>query len=663
MSGRRLSLPKTPSDYAAIAVAPLLIFVMISSLANFLMLILYHGSFPGRLSWTLVWFTLGVVGIARLSIERDRKYAFGYAAALGLVTYIALLRFVDSPVFSLFILAIIAYLADVIVRDCTLIDDDVDASGQGLIDSGHLFVRQTIKLQSETTNRIQPTETAALRKQSRTHQPGRTVMYLALAALPLFGIGQFFLRNQLDSWSRARWLLAFYLFASLSLLVTTSFLGLRRYLRQRSVEMPSDVSIGWLTGGLGIIALIMALAYLAPIPGRAIAMFEPPQWLNSPGDTVASRFGWGEEGADESSEGDSATSADKNEAEKEPQGMRTEANAPPSDTGDGNRKEGPAGSQSGGQKNSTDSQSSQSEQSSNSTSQHTKSQSSSSQKNGNSQESSSDQTSSNQSSGNNDRQDSNQSSDQSQNRSSGDTADKEQSTGESDSSESSPDSGKSSEPDSSNQYSNSEKDSNSEQGSQSSDRSKRVDSEKQSNPNRDASRSSQSPSSRSSDNSRGNNLIGTISSLFKIIVFLILAGIVAVFLWLHRELIAAWWQSLFESKEKPQQVAAKPEEKIPSAPARPFASFRNPIGSESDFRQIIVITFQAFEAWTREQGTARERDETPAEFMRRVAKANPRMSSSAPQVVDAYNRIAYGRGRATKQDIQAAEKVWQLMTT
>jgi hypothetical protein len=110
-------------------------------------------------------------------------------------------------------------------------------------------------------------------------------------------------------------------------------------------------------------------------------------------------------------------------------------------------------------------------------------------------------------------------------------------------------------------------------------------------------------------------------------------------------------------------VAAKTEETIPSAPPRPFASFRNPIGSESDLRQIIVITFQAFEAWTREQGTARERDETPAEFMRRVAKANPRMSSSAPQVVDAYNRIVYGRGRATKQDIQAAEKVWQLMTT
>ncbi len=79
-------------------------------------------------------------------------------------------------------------------------------------------------------------------------------MYLALAALPLFGLGQFFLRNDADTWNHAQRLLAFYLFSSLSLLVTTSFLGLRRYLRQRRVDMPVDVSIAWLFGGLAMIA-------------------------------------------------------------------------------------------------------------------------------------------------------------------------------------------------------------------------------------------------------------------------------------------------------------------------------------------------------------------------------------------------------------------------
>ena len=89
--------------------------------------------------------------------------------------------------------------------------------------------------------------------------------------------------------------------------------------------------------------------------------------------------------------------------------------------------------------------------------------------------------------------------------------------------------------------------------------------------------------------------------------------------------------------------------------------FGNPIGKESDLRRIVVITFQAFEAWTREQGMERGKDETPSEFITRVAKSVPQMSTPASQVVDAYNRIVYGRGKATKSDLNAADKVWKAM--
>ena len=193
--------PKTAADYAAIAVAPLLIFLMISSLANFLVLILYHGGFPQRVSWTLLMFTLGAVGIARIAIERDRGYALGYAGILGILTFIAMLRFVDSPIFSAFILVVIGYLADVIVRDCTLIDDDIDASGQGLIDSGRLFIKNQIQQDGPAPSEDDSSDVKRKRKR-QTHQPGRTLMYLALAALPLFGLGQFFLRNDPATWGR-----------------------------------------------------------------------------------------------------------------------------------------------------------------------------------------------------------------------------------------------------------------------------------------------------------------------------------------------------------------------------------------------------------------------------------------------------------------------------
>ena len=75
----------------------------------------------------------------------------------------------------------------------------------------------------------------------------------------------------------------------------------------------------------------------------------------------------------------------------------------------------------------------------------------------------------------------------------------------------------------------------------------------------------------------------------------------------------------------------------------------------------MVITFQAFEAWTREQGWTREKDETPSEFLQRVTGSLPQMSAAAANVVHAYNRIVYGRGRPTQADIEAAKAVWQAM--
>ena len=153
-----------------------------------------------------------------------------------------------------------------------------------------------------------------------------------------------------------------------------------------------------------------------------------------------------------------------------------------------------------------------------------------------------------------------------------------------------------------------------------------------------------------------------IASLFKFIVFLVLAGIVGAFVWMNRHLLAQWWDWLFGHGDSPTDDSF--EEFFSAStqvPARAFASFRNPIGKESDLRRIVVITFQAFEAWTREQGIARGRDETPSEFIKRVATSVPQMSAPASQVVDAYNRIVYGRGQATKSDLSAAEQVWKAM--
>ncbi|TWT79975.1 hypothetical protein CA13_13870 [Planctomycetes bacterium CA13] len=150
--------------------------------------------------------------------------------------------------------------------------------------------------------------------------------------------------------------------------------------------------------------------------------------------------------------------------------------------------------------------------------------------------------------------------------------------------------------------------------------------------------------------------------MLRFLIGLILAAVIAAFLWINRDAILAWWESLWNRRSS--DLAKQEDEFIDedsSVPPRSFASFRNPIGSENDPRRVIVITFQALEAWAREQGTVRRRDETPSEFLKRIATAVPSMSTAAMQVVDAYNRVVYGGGKAHPSDVRAAESVWNQM--
>jgi len=95
-------------------------------------------------------------------------------------------------------------------------------------------------------------------------------------------------------------------------------------------------------------------------------------------------------------------------------------------------------------------------------------------------------------------------------------------------------------------------------------------------------------------------------------------------------------------------------------PQRAFSSFENPVG-RAEPRQVVVVTFQALEAWAREQGVRRGQEETPSEFARRLVKQFPVLKQSALNVVDAYNRIVYGQDQAAPTDVHAADQVWKFM--
>ena len=76
------------------------------------------------------------------------------------------------------------------------------------------------------------------------------VVYFSLAALPLFGIGQAMIpASNVEARRYAFWLLTIYVACGLGMLLTTSFLGLRRYLRGRRLQMPASMTALWL--GIG----------------------------------------------------------------------------------------------------------------------------------------------------------------------------------------------------------------------------------------------------------------------------------------------------------------------------------------------------------------------------------------------------------------------------
>ena len=172
---------KTAADFLVIALSPALIMALVGSLCFFLVEVFYLGSMGGSVRWVLFWFVIGIVLVSRIAIEQSAEHAALYGLGLAFAVWVycaphVLVGFLQpippSP--------IVWFCANKLVWDCTLIDDDLDASGQGLLQK------------SPPENEAEPKDKKK-RKRTPSSSPGRWVIFFSLAALPLFGIGQLLL--------------------------------------------------------------------------------------------------------------------------------------------------------------------------------------------------------------------------------------------------------------------------------------------------------------------------------------------------------------------------------------------------------------------------------------------------------------------------------------
>ncbi len=281
---------KTLADYVAIAVSPVLIMALIGSLVFFLVAILYKGEYAARLHWILFFFVFGAVLIARISMQGEIADRAGlYGLVLGSLVWLALIVYVDwkdsGPaarfgwLIDLGLVAVVWWCAHRLTWDCTLIDDTVDASGVGLLQEAGLD-QPSGPTGADAAGEEEPAEKLPglvgwweryrrYREEQRRkpHAPGVWVVYFSLAALPIFGLGQSLIPP--EDVGRRRyvfWLMIVYVGSGLGLLLTTCFLGLRRYLRQRKLQMPRTMTGAWLLAGGILIATLLVVGALLPRP-------------------------------------------------------------------------------------------------------------------------------------------------------------------------------------------------------------------------------------------------------------------------------------------------------------------------------------------------------------------------------------------------------------
>ncbi|HLW68607.1 MAG TPA: DUF4129 domain-containing protein [Gemmataceae bacterium] len=296
------------ADMIATIISPILIMAMVGSLVYFLIEVLYGGEFSSRLRWTFGFFVFGAVLVARIGIEMGNAKATLYALGLGAGAFLAMVRFVEYPrggfleqfgwLINIGLLVLVWWCAKKLTWDCTHIDPDRDASDHSLLEAAGL---DSLKRPEEWRDDEEPEEEEKGKKKKRKrpmglagwwqrycdyseaqkkkpHTPGVWVVYFSLAALPIFGLGQALIPSDtaegLDSRRYTFWLMAMYVGAGMGLLMTTSFLGLRRYLQNRKLKIPMKMAATWLGVGTGLILLFLIVGALLPRPSSEYSMLD-----------------------------------------------------------------------------------------------------------------------------------------------------------------------------------------------------------------------------------------------------------------------------------------------------------------------------------------------------------------------------------------------------
>jgi Domain of unknown function (DUF4129) len=607
-------------DYLVAAIAPGLIMIMVSSLMFFLLDIAFDEALLDRLHWVLFWFVFGIVLITRISMQMGTEMAKGYGALLGGAVALVATVLAGFQPFLLVVMGIVWWATHNLTFDCTLLEEDQD-SGVGLLqetgldtsrwnDSGDMGADSASPAPTDDPEAMDTTllpdrpwwkfwgRDSELAR--RPHAPGAWLIYFTIASLPVFGLGQRLVPGIHED--RRAWLFVYflaYIASAMGLLLATSFLNLRRYLRRRKVKMPAAMTATWLsTGAIMIIGLTLAAALL-PLPlAKLSSARESSRDLSH---LSASKYAVlkdsGVQGKGARSEGPAAsktTGKAQNSGKAEGSGKTNDPNAAQQTNGKGREggRGGQGQSKSGAPKGKPSASPNGQEG-----------------KKGAAQDQSGDQAKGQKQSG----QDA-KSQDQAKGQ---DGRSKDQADGKDPA----------------------------EKGDQKDSQSDGEKSQEEKQDEGDSSSQSPQPPSFGLPHldwlQTPIMVVGIAILIYGLIRYY--RDLIQVLLALLKAILGVFGFSWSSEQPKAQAEAAAAQE----PPPRPFSSYPNPFDAGMDQQltpdDLIIYSFEALEAWAYEKEVARSLHETPTEFVARIGERQPELGPDAARMVSYFVAIIYGR--------------------
>ena len=296
-------LRPTVLDFALIAIAPTLITISLWSLIFAFVAFLNHfgigSSYENRLRMALMCFARGVVAACRIGMIMGTLRAMGYSVVLFLAGMLMMSRFFPQLpfIFQTGILSGIWGVGFLLTYDSTWMPDENAEQDGGILQQ--IRRREYItKLKLGTAKKednpdrvdgrlaqIDPQEEL---NRKIPHKPGTAILWFSLIILPILGIMQGLLPqattdtsgNVTDGGARLVILQStvVYVMTVLGLLMATSFIGLRRYLRFRQLEMPKKIVKRWFIFG-GVLLVFLTIATLViPRPAAEYSLAQMP-WI------------------------------------------------------------------------------------------------------------------------------------------------------------------------------------------------------------------------------------------------------------------------------------------------------------------------------------------------------------------------------------------------